>query len=73
VKNEGRLNFAAECQRFGWDVSRDIVKHVESGARWVSDMELVVLAAFLRVNIDVLLPPSADTLKLALARLGDVD
>lgn len=62
--------FAAECQRFGWDASRDIVKHIESGARWVSDMELVVLAGCLKVNFEALLPRPFQAVKLALSRIG---
>lgn len=69
-KGLSQAAFAAQCQRFGWDASRDIVKHIESGARWVSDMELVILAACLRVSVDVLLPPRGQAVKLALARLG---
>jgi transcriptional regulator with XRE-family HTH domain len=62
--------FAAECQRFGWDASRDILKHIESGARWVSDMELVLLAACLRVEMEALFPTRSQAVKLALSRLG---
>jgi transcriptional regulator with XRE-family HTH domain len=61
---------AAKCQRFGWDVSRDILKHIESGARWVSDMELILLAACLGVEMEALLPHNAQAVKLALSRLG---
>ena len=61
--------FATKCQRFGWDVSRDIVNRIESGERWVSDMELVILAAVLNVALDALLPPRSQAVKTSLARL----
>lgn len=65
-----QAGFAAECQRFGWDASRDIIKHIESGTRWVSDMELVLLAACLRVNVEALLPRPSQAVKVALSYLG---
>jgi transcriptional regulator with XRE-family HTH domain len=63
--------FAADCQRFGWDVSRDILKHIESGARWVSDMELVLLAACLGIEMEALLPARSQAVKLALSHLAN--
>jgi transcriptional regulator with XRE-family HTH domain len=61
--------FAAKCQRIGWDASRDIIKHIESGARRVADVELVVIATGLKAPIDALLPVSREALKLAVAAL----
>jgi transcriptional regulator with XRE-family HTH domain len=62
--------FSAQCQRIGWDVGRDTIKHIEEGARWVADMELVLLAQCLGVTVDALLPASRQAVKLALARIG---
>lgn len=62
--------FAAQCQRMGWDASRDIVNRIESGERWVADMELVLLAQCLGVTIDALLPAPRQAVKLALSRIG---
>lgn len=62
--------FAAQCQRFGWDASRDILKHIEAGTRWVSDMELVLIAGCLRVSVEMLLPQHAQAVKLARTHLG---
>lgn len=62
--------FAALCQRMGWDIGRDTVKHIEEGARWVADMELVLLAECLGVSCDALLPPQRQAVKLALSRIG---
>lgn len=57
---------AARCQRLGWDASRDIVKHIESGARRVCDAELVVLAEVLGITWQDLMPSVRKALKLAL-------
>lgn len=63
--------FAAQCQRIGWDIGRDTVKHIEEGVRWVADMELVLLAQALGVAVDVLLPVPKQAVKLALLRLSE--
>jgi transcriptional regulator with XRE-family HTH domain len=62
---------AADCQRAGWDISRDIVKHIEDGKRWVSDMELLLLTEVLGLPVDGLFPARKQALKLALARLAE--
>ena len=46
--------FAAECQRIGWDITRDTVAKIEAGTRWVGDFELVHLARLLGVPLDAL-------------------
>ena len=56
-------------QLFGWDASRDIVNRIELGVRWVSDMELVLLAEILELPLEGLLPPKAIAVKTALVRL----
>ena len=43
--------FAAKCQRSGWDISRDIVARIEGQTRWVADFELVQLAKNLGVDV----------------------
>ena len=43
-------DFAAACQRAGWDVSRDIIARIEGGSKLVRDSELVKLAAVLGVT-----------------------
>lgn len=62
--------FAAQCQRIGWDIGRDTIKHIEEGTRWVADMELVLLGQSLGVAVEVLLPAQKQAVKLALLRLG---
>lgn len=62
---------AAECQRRGWDASRDIIKHIESQVRGVSDLELVALASCLGVGIEALLPPVRQAARLAFSYLRD--
>lgn len=48
--------FAARCQRAGWDVSRDIIANVEMGRRSVRDDELAWLARVFKVSIEELYP-----------------
>jgi transcriptional regulator with XRE-family HTH domain len=72
IRNErgmSQAKLAALCQRKGWDVSRDIIKHIESQTRWVSDIELVMLASILAVPVDALLPPVPHSIRLARAYL----
>ena len=69
-KGVSQTAFAALCQRLGWDIGRDTIKHIEEGARWVADMELVLLAECLGVAIDALLPSPRQAVKLALSRMG---
>lgn len=49
---------AAECQRRGWDITRDTIAKIEARTRWVGDFELVNLARSLDVPLDALLPPA---------------
>ena len=46
---------AAKGQLMGWDVSRDILAKIEGQSRWVSDMELVLLAQLLKIDASALL------------------
>jgi transcriptional regulator with XRE-family HTH domain len=50
---------AAECQRQGWDVSRDVVAKIEDGRRWVADEELIKLAKALECPVPALFPQEA--------------
>ena len=59
LRNQAGLSqagFAAECQRNGWDISRDVVAGIEGQVRCVTDLEYVLLAKMLRVPRDHLLP-----------------
>jgi transcriptional regulator with XRE-family HTH domain len=47
---------AAEAQRSGWDIGRDVIAKIETGARYVDDIELVKLAKLLHVSAKDLLP-----------------
>jgi transcriptional regulator with XRE-family HTH domain len=51
-------DFAAACQRSGWDVSRGVIARIEGGVRWVADAELLHLARVLSVPVPELFPPS---------------
>jgi hypothetical protein len=48
-----------------------MLKHIEGGVRWVSDMELVLLAACLKVDVEALLPRPPQAVKIALSYLGN--
>jgi transcriptional regulator with XRE-family HTH domain len=47
---------ASKCQLLGWNVSRDIIAAIEGQVRCVTDVEIVGLAAALRVTETQLLP-----------------
>ncbi len=56
---------AIELQITGWEkISRSGVSKIEGGIVWVSDFEMLYLAAALRVNVDDLLPKLAPTEEL---------
>lgn len=46
---------AAKCSVLGWAIDRQIVAHIESGAREVSDLELRVFCIALKVEPNDLL------------------
>ena len=54
-------DFAALCQRKGWDIGRDTVANIEGQRRWVADFELLLLARALKVPVDALLPALSQT------------
>lgn len=59
IRNEieiSQTDLAAECQRQGWDVSRDVVAKIEDGRRWVADEEIIRLAKALECMVPELFP-----------------
>lgn len=59
LRNERGLSqsaLAAMLQRAGWDISRETLAKIESGLRWVADLELIKLAKALDVSILDLFP-----------------
>lgn len=55
AQNLTRDELAARAQVAGWDISSYIIKHIETGEREVTDIELRQLAKALRVPTAVLL------------------
>lgn len=55
-KGWSQSDFAAACQRIGWDVSRGVIARSEGGVRWVADAELLQLARVLAVPVPELFP-----------------
>ena len=49
-------DLAARCTLLGFDIGRGTVSHIETGLRGVSDLEMVLLAKALRVEIGELVP-----------------
>jgi hypothetical protein len=58
--NLSQHSFAEACQRKGWRITRDIIARIEVGARCVSDFEILLLAACLKVEAVELLPIPRD-------------
>lgn len=48
--------FAARCQLAGLDISRSTLGQIESRLRYVTDEELIVVAALLGVSTEMLYP-----------------
>jgi len=57
-KNWSQEDFAAACQRAGWDVSRGVIARIEGCVRWVADFELLEIARVLGVSVPELYPPN---------------
>jgi transcriptional regulator with XRE-family HTH domain len=58
LRKSGKLTqemLAAKCSILGWGIDRQIVAHIESGAREVSDLELRVFCIALKVQPNDLL------------------
>jgi len=59
IRTQQGLNqddLAARCLLVGFDASRSTVSHIEIGYRGVSDLEMVLLAKALRVDLGDLVP-----------------
>jgi transcriptional regulator with XRE-family HTH domain len=48
---------AARCTIRGFELSRATLSKIEAQLRCVTDIELVILAEALKVNVQVILPP----------------
>lgn len=59
-----QVELVAKCQVLGWNVSRDIIAAIEGQVRCVTDIELVGIAAVLKVNQEKLLSSRAEALKI---------
>ena len=55
LNNVSQRALAQKLQVAGLDVDKNAVQRIESGQRFVTDIELVVLAKVLHVNIETLL------------------
>jgi transcriptional regulator with XRE-family HTH domain len=51
-----QTDFAVRCNLVGLDISRESVSQIERGSRGVSDLEMILLAKALRVNLPDLVP-----------------
>jgi transcriptional regulator with XRE-family HTH domain len=51
-----QADFAARCQRGGWDIARIAIAKIEGGTRCVSDGELLELAKAFRCPLGDLFP-----------------
>ena len=56
-------DLAARCGLLGWDLSRGTLSKVEAQLRCVTDAELEILAAALKVAIATLYPPKKNRSK----------
>lgn len=55
-KGWSQEQMAIACQVAGWDVSRGVIARIEGGVRWVSDFDLIQLAAVLKAPVGSLFP-----------------
>lgn len=51
---------ASECRRKGWLMTREIIARIETGARCITDYEVVLFAECLETDISQLLPSKRD-------------
>lgn len=49
-------DLATRCNLAGFDIGRETVSQIERGARGVSDLEMILLAKALKVDIGELVP-----------------
>ena len=62
-KGLSQPQLVAKCQVIGWNISRDILAAIEGQARRVTDAEIVLFAAVLRVSASLLLPDKKEALR----------
>jgi ribosome-binding protein aMBF1 (putative translation factor) len=58
IRNQRGLSqaaLAAQLQRAGWDISREMLAKIEIQQREVSDLELILLSKILAIGPDILL------------------
>ena len=53
-----QTELAAKCNLLGFDVSRESISQIERQIRGVSDIEMILLARALRVDLKALVPDS---------------
>lgn len=54
-KKTSQRAFAGQCQLLGLDLDKNAIQRIESGDRFITDIELKVFAAYFGVSADVLL------------------
>ena len=59
ARGMSQADFAARCQRSGWDIARIAIAKIEGGTRCVSDGELLELAKALSCPMAELFPARA--------------
>lgn len=55
AKGLSQEQMAAQLQLLGMDSERGVVKRIENGSRFVTDLELCLLAEYFRVSVEELL------------------
>ena len=63
--NISQRQLADKLQLNGLDVDKNAIQRIEAGKRFVTDIELVILAKTLERTLDELLSPPLDTLAAA--------
>jgi transcriptional regulator with XRE-family HTH domain len=60
-KNRGitQSELVAKCNLLGFDIGRESISQIERQVRGVSDIEMILLARALRVEIQALVPDAA--------------
>jgi transcriptional regulator with XRE-family HTH domain len=62
ARGMSQADFAARCQRSGWDVARIAIAKIEGGTRCVSDGELLELAKAFACPLAALFPTRSQAL-----------
>ena len=55
AKNLSQEQMSAQLQLLGMDSERGVVKRIENGSRFVTDVELCLLAEYFRISVSELL------------------